>query len=69
MKLYLEVEQNDIALPVRVADSPVELARMSGATVGTVRSTVCWAAKGEYIHPRFISVDMDDSQEGEGITL
>lgn len=65
MKLYLEVEQNDFALPVRVADSAAELARLSGASVGTVRSTVCRAAKGEYIHPRFISVEVDNLQEGE----
>ena len=60
MKLYLEITQDRLALPVSVCISLPELARRSGLTITNVASQITRGANGEYKYPRFIRVEVDD---------
>ena len=41
MKIYMRTTKDKYQLPVAVADSPKELAKMLGTTPGVVRSCIC----------------------------
>jgi hypothetical protein len=45
-KLYVKTTKDDLELPIAVADSPSELARMLGTTRGTVESSISKHHKG-----------------------
>lgn len=51
MKLYAKVSTDKYELPLAVADSPRELARMTGNTCGSIRSMI---SKGV---PGYIKID------------
>ena len=60
MKLYLLVTQDEFELPLAVADSPAELARMTGAKKATIASTLSNFRKGKYKRPQYREVEVDD---------
>lgn len=45
-KLYVKTTKDDLELPIAVADSTSELARMLGTTRGTVKSSISKHHKG-----------------------
>lgn len=47
-KLYLRTTQDELELPIAVADSPTELARMLGTTENNVSSCISKHYKGWY---------------------
>jgi hypothetical protein len=47
-KLYLRTTQDELELPIAVADSPTELARMCGTTANNVSSSIAHGRKGWY---------------------
>lgn len=47
-KLYLRTTQDELELPIAVADSPTELARMLGTTANNVSSSIAHGRKGWY---------------------
>ncbi len=61
-RLYLAVTGDDLALPLAVAESVRELARMLGVKEGTVRRQICMAKKKKYKHPRYIVVEVEDEE-------
>ena len=52
--LWLEIDLQNKELPLKVADSAEELAKMCGVTVGTVCASASWAKRGR--PRRYISV-------------
>lgn len=60
MKVYIQVTRDKYELPVAVADSPSELARMTGANRNTVNSTLALFRKGKYKNPKYREVEIDD---------
>lgn len=47
-KLYVRTTKDDLELPIAVADSPTELAKMIGVKVDTVNTMISRKAKGYY---------------------
>ena len=63
MKLYLEVTQDEKSLPLAVAKSPSELARIRGASLLTIRNHIHKAKHGKLKnYPRYIVVDVDEKE-------
>jgi hypothetical protein len=60
VKLYLLVTQDEFELPLAVADTQTELARMVGVSHRTIASTLCKYRKGEYKSARFREVEVED---------
>ena len=59
MKLYLKTTTDDLELPIAVAESPGELAKMLGTTKGSVNS--CIARH----HSGWFKVEVEDEPEDE----
>lgn len=60
MKVYIHVTRDKYELPLAIADSPSELARITGANRGTVASTLSLFRSGKYKHPQYQEVEIDD---------
>lgn len=58
MKLYLEITQDELALPVKVCLSVQELAEKTGLKRNNVESRI--SKSNEYKYPRFIKVEVDE---------
>ena len=60
MTLYMEITKDEYELPVAVAESPTELARITGYT----RNAILSAISHDYGKKHFIKIDVEDD-EGE----
>jgi hypothetical protein len=60
MKLYIYVTRDEFELPLAIADTQTELARMVGVSQRTIASTLCKYRKGEYKSTRFREVEIDE---------
>lgn len=60
MKLYLCVTDDKYELPIAVADSQAELARMVGVTCNTVCACLCRLRNGDYESSIYREVEIDD---------
>lgn len=60
-RLYLAVTGDDLSLPLAVAESMDELARMQGVKEATVRRQICMSKK--YTHPKYIMVEVEDDKD------
>ena len=56
MTLYLKVTRDKYELPVAVADTPSELAKM----VGVDRSSVTHSLHEEWKRPTYVAVEVED---------
>lgn len=56
--LYMAVTLDEIALPLAVADTPEELAKMMGVKVQTIFSCICNSKKHK--HSKYLKVVLDD---------
>ncbi len=65
MKVYMEVTQDEYELPLAIADSPTELARICGTSSTNVRSAVCRWKSGEHVRSRFIVVEIDEDDDDD----
>ena len=52
--LWMEIDLQNKELPLKVTDTPEDLAEMCGVTVSTIRSSACRAKQGK--RSRYISV-------------
>ena len=59
MRLYMEVTPDELQLPVAVATSVSELARLRGTTVSNIRSCISHAKKYGY-NCKFIIIEIED---------
>lgn len=58
MKLYLEVTQDELSLPVNVETSPIFLAKSANLNVSNVYSQISRSKNAKY--PRFVVVEVED---------
>lgn len=63
--LYMEVTRDEYELPVAVADTPAELARMAGTTKDSVLSSITHYNRDGKCFSRFrkVEIDMEDEYE------
>lgn len=59
LKIWMKVTCDELSLPLAVADTSSELAKMCGTTPNTVVSTWSHYRKGRIKHPSFICVDVE----------
>lgn len=64
-KVWMEVTDDGLELPIAAADSATELARMRGVTPSTIMSSVCRNKQGKY-WSRYQCVEIDDKEEEDG---
>ena len=57
--VWMEVDTKNKELPLKIADSPEELAMLCGTTVNNVRSQACKRNRGAYMG-RFVKVWIGD---------
>ena len=62
MTIYIEVTRDKYELPVRVADSVSELARMSGCTTNNISSAISHFQHRAQKSARFYKVDVEDDE-------
>lgn len=60
--LWLAVTKDKYQLPIAVADSAAELARMLHVKEQTIYGTACHYAQGRYKRPRFIRVPLIEEE-------
>ena len=60
MTLYMKVTRDEYELPVAVAETKAELARMLGLSKANVRSTFAKVKKYGYKHSTYVVVEVDD---------
>ena len=60
MKLYLEITQDEYQLPLKVAESTKELAKMCGMERKQIQNYIGNVNRGQIKKPRFIKVVVDD---------
>ena len=62
MTVYMEITQDEYALPVIVADYIDELVEKTGLTHNNISSQISKNKKGIYKRPRFISVEIPEDE-------
>ena len=63
MTLWMEVEPNELGLPVRVCDTVAELAEKTGVRVNSIYSVISHGKSGRLKHPKFVKVEVEDTEE------
>jgi hypothetical protein len=63
-KVYMEVSQDRFELPVTVADSVAELARITGTSANTISATISRAA-AEGVPCKYVVVEIDDTDDDD----
>lgn len=59
MRIYVQVTPDEYELPVAVADSPEELAEITGHTVGTIKTTISKRKNGKR-KGKFLYVEVEE---------
>lgn len=62
MRVYVAYDPRPPYLPVAVADSPSELAWLTGASRNTISSMICRFQKGELTRSRYIAVEIEEDK-------
>ena len=62
MKLWILYDDSPARLPLWVADSAVELAKLTGRSEATVRSVASRVKTGEFSNGRFASVEVEEGE-------
>ena len=60
MKVYIHVTRDKYELPLAIADSPSELARIIGVNRKTINSTLTLFRQGKYKSPQYQEVEIDE---------
>ena len=63
MKIWMKVTADELSLPLAIADSSYELARICGTTANNVRSTWSKHQAGIIENPSFICVMVKEGEE------
>lgn len=65
--LWLWVTQDKYSLPLAVADSGSQLARMCGVRPNSIARYLCLSKEGKTCsRPRYIKVEVDDEEDCDG---
>lgn len=62
MKIWMKVTNDKYQLPLMIADSAAELARMCDTTPNCVVSTNSHYQKGRITYPSYVCVTIDDGE-------
>ena len=65
MKIWVMYDNSRARLPVLVTDTAVELAKIAGVSVHSIRSTACRVKSGECTSGRYAVVDVDWEESDE----
>lgn len=60
MKLFIYVTNDEYELPLAVADSQAELARMTGKNPMSISHALFHVRHGDYKHSRYQEIEVDD---------
>lgn len=63
MVVYIKVTNDEYELPVAVADTAAELARIVGSNENTIRSAICHYEKGRRNKSIYHKVEWEDEME------
>ena len=63
MKIYMKVTRDRFEFPVAIADSAAELARITGANVNTIRSSICHQKQGRNKNSVYREVEIGDLEK------
>ena len=58
-RIYMQITQDSLQLPTAIADSPKELAEITGAKHQSIITIASKARHGKKIHPSFVGVDIE----------
>lgn len=62
MYVYMKVTRDKFELPVAIADSPKELAKMVGSTANTINSAVNKYERGVHKTSKYIRVKIEECE-------
>lgn len=60
MRVFIKVTRDKYEFPLAIADSPSELARITGDNKATIASTLSHFRHGHYKHPQYQEVEIDE---------
>lgn len=60
--IWMMVTQDEYELPLAIADSSDELARICGTSANSIRSTVAKARKGIIKNPSYVLVKVEEGE-------
>lgn len=60
MKVYMKVTRDEYELPLAIADTPAELAEMTGASKNTIFSNIAHQKDGTIRNGSFKAVEIDE---------
>ena len=63
MVVYMEITRDKYELPVVFSDNLTEFSKMVNASKETISSAICHANRVKYKRPRFIKVEIDETEE------
>ena len=63
MKIYMKVTQDKYSMPLAIADSPTELAKMTGKTRNSILSAISRYKNGEVKIPSFVVVEVEEEHD------
>ena len=61
-KVWMEVDRDDLALPIAVANSAAELARIVGTTENVIRSSICHDRE-DGRPPKYVCVTIEEDKD------
>ena len=65
MKVYMKVTRDRYELPIAIADSVVELARITGSNVVTIRSALCHQRSGRNKNSVYQEIEIGELDDEE----
>ena len=60
MILYMEVTSDKYELPVAIAESPNELAKMTRTSSSIIRSAICHMKESGRVRSKYLKLEVDD---------
>lgn len=60
MKVYMKTTRDRYELPIAIADSPIELARITNDDVSTIRSALCHVRNGTHKNSVYKEIEIGD---------
>ena len=64
MKVYMKTTRDRYELPIAIADSQIELARITNDDVSTIRSALCHVRNGKHKNSVYVEVEIGDLELG-----
>ena len=69
MIVYAKVTRDEYELPIAIADSVPELAKITGATVNSIYTNITHQKRGQIKNGSYKRIDIGDAEEDESTCL